>query len=134
MLVRCDSAFISINVFNSALLSAELATYILIHFNLKLRSVEYTQFDFSHITLSSIRKLFMKEGDEHYKLKSGFLLISASQSKTGGPCHKIESISIWESFLSYNFWGIHSGLSLPAKHFLGKEQETEWTTLTFKCP
>lgn len=34
--------------------------------------------------LSYTRNLFMEKGDEYYKLKSHFLLVSASDSEPGG--------------------------------------------------
>lgn len=36
----------------------------------------------------------MEQGDEYYKLKSDFILMSASESKIGDACYKIKFISV----------------------------------------
>lgn len=53
----------------------------------------------------------MEKGDEYYKLKSHFLLVSASDSKPGGGCLLQNQVYFWGSSLSYNCRDIHSGFS-----------------------
>lgn len=38
----------------------------------------------------------MEQDDEYYKVKSSFLLMSASESKIRGACYKIKYTSIWK--------------------------------------